>query len=319
MTKVKASPVERRISAGLATPVFGGNSDAGKVAEKLSSLGVGLIGTTENQGYSSPSVASDYTSIVDLGSPWAWKHNPRIPTFGLLTETAASQRPAWNTGLNFAKRVFAPSQWSKDCLDLGDKCVLMPYGVDPVFSLAPVAHTGPFRVMFSAYDVAEERKGLRLAMEAFAKAFQGQDDVEFLIHSTVSRDVQKDDRRIRFRFGGMPAGAMAALYRSADVFVYSSLAEAFPFAALEAMACGVPVIHSGQTGMAELKGLGIEAMSRVVPGPDGQWHEPFVDEIAMLLQFAHSERQVVKAKSAQDAGAVLKKFPWSFEPLLRFL
>jgi len=64
--------------------------------------------------------------------------------------------------------------------------------------------------------------------------------------STASRDVRL--------LGFVDAAALASIYRSADVFVYPSLAEGFGLPVLEAMAHGTAVIASTATSIPEVAG-----------------------------------------------------------------
>ena len=52
--------------------------------------------------------------------------------------------------------------------------------------------------------------------------------------------------------GQLPPATLAALYRRAAAVVVPSLHEGFGFPALEAMACGCPVAHSGRGALGEL-------------------------------------------------------------------
>jgi len=54
--------------------------------------------------------------------------------------------------------------------------------------------------------------------------------------------------------GYVPAHLLAAVYSLADLFVLPSLWEGFGFPALEAMACGVPVVVSEVSSLPELVG-----------------------------------------------------------------
>lgn len=62
---------------------------------------------------------------------------------------------------------------------------------------------------------------------------------------------EEPDETVRFA-GYIPDERLAALYSGAEVFVYPSLFEGFGLPVLEAMACGIPVVTSGTTALAEL-------------------------------------------------------------------
>ena len=100
-----------------------------------------------------------------------------------------------------------------------------------------------------------ERKGVFRLIEAFARS--GQHDAHLVI---VGRDkAQARAERLasshgiasRVHFAGAQEN-VGPWYGAADAFALASLYDPFPNAALEAMACGLPVITTPQSGAAEL-------------------------------------------------------------------
>src|SRR6267143_533133 len=105
-----------------------------------------------------------------------------------------------------------------------------------------------------------ERKGVFRLIEAFARS--GQHDAHLVI---VGRDkAQASAERLassrgiasRVHFAGAQEN-MGPWYGAADAFALASLYDPFPNAALEAMACGLPVITTPQCGTAELIDEGV--------------------------------------------------------------
>jgi glycosyltransferase involved in cell wall biosynthesis len=109
------------------------------------------------------------------------------------------------------------------------------------------------------------RKGIDVLLDAWARAFGPDDDVRLVIKDfgvTSSYKGQTSGDEVRALAAGtdvapvtyltedVPAAELPALYRGADVVVLPYRAEGFCLPALEAMACGVPVIHTaaGPTG-----------------------------------------------------------------------
>ncbi len=100
-----------------------------------------------------------------------------------------------------------------------------------------------------------ERKGLPTLLRALANMRRG--DARLWV---VGRDGQETlmrklaqtlgvDRRVMF-LGAQPD--VRPFYGAADLFVLPTRYDPFPNAALEAMACGLPLVTSGNCGAAEL-------------------------------------------------------------------
>jgi UDP-glucose:(heptosyl)LPS alpha-1,3-glucosyltransferase len=120
-----------------------------------------------------------------------------------------------------------------------------------------------------------ERKGLPRLIEALAR----RDKAELIVVGKDKREAAMRrlaahlglDKRVHF-LGGQEN--VAPWYGAADCFVLPSLYDPFPNAALEAMACGLPVIVSSQCGTAEL----------IAPGENGVTCDAFdTDSIERCL------------------------------------
>jgi len=124
-----------------------------------------------------------------------------------------------------------------------------------------------------------DRKGLAYAVEAAALVAKDA-PVRLLV---AGRGAEGPHLR-RARSLGFASGLrflgetedIAGLYAAADAFVLPTLYDPFPNACLEAMACGVPVVTTAVTGVAEIIASGVD--SYVVPSGDS------VLEIAAALR-----------------------------------
>ena len=123
--------------------------------------------------------------------------------------------------------------------------------VDPRFSKAEArADEGVFRVVYTG--IVTSHKGVPMLLEAFARL--SMPDAELiLVGGTGTRgmrryveDWQRRDPRIR-----LAPGDPLPWLRKASVYVHASFQDGFSFGAMEALACGVPVIVSEDTGMKE--------------------------------------------------------------------
>lgn len=91
--------------------------------------------------------------------------------------------------------------------------------------------------------------GQSCARNDFKLVFAGYPDAS----TAHAASVRKLTRRIAFVTASSD-DQLAALYRGASGLVFPSLHEGFGIPAIEAMACGVPVIASGTTGLGEVVG-----------------------------------------------------------------
>ncbi|MBO2456343.1 glycosyltransferase [Actinomadura violacea] len=146
------------------------------------------------------------------------------------------------------------------------KITVVPVGVN-LTRFAPqgpaLARNGRLRVVTAGRLVT--RKGVDTVINAFARLPRAA-DAELLIAGGPHRAALQTDPTARHLrslacrhgvedrvelLGRMPHGSVPELLRSADVFVCAPHYEPFGTAALEAAACGVPVIASAVGGLRE--------------------------------------------------------------------
>lgn len=123
----------------------------------------------------------------------------------------------------------------------------------------PIERQGPLRVLFVGNDVV--RKGLPTLVEAVA-ALDGD-----AVLDVVSGDEVEEGEHVRLH-RGVTAGSeqLRGLYAEADVFALPTGADAVPWAVLEAMAAGLPVVASDVGAIPELLG----GSGEVVPPGDAE-------------------------------------------------
>jgi glycosyltransferase involved in cell wall biosynthesis len=149
-----------------------------------------------------------------------------------------------------ADRIFVLSSFQKGTfMEAGvdeDKLIVTPLGVDvEAFQPMPVGRDKKvFRVAFVGQ--ISQRKGISYLIEAFSKAAIPESEL-LLVGRAIGRSrAWSAIPRVR-HVPHVPRWELPALYRTADVFVLPSLVEGFGLVALEAMACGVPVVISTNT------------------------------------------------------------------------
>jgi glycosyltransferase involved in cell wall biosynthesis len=142
------------------------------------------------------------------------------------------------------------------------KLRLNPYGVDlAMFHREPKSDRA-FRVLF--VGTVTLRKGLPYLFEAMAGL--GRDDVELRVIGVSEPEMRpimaKYEGKFRY-LGAVARGELHKHYSQASVLVLPSIEEGLALVQAQAMACGVPVIATVNTGAEDLFADGIEGF--IVP------------------------------------------------------
>jgi glycosyltransferase involved in cell wall biosynthesis len=181
------------------------------------------------------------------------------------------------------------------------------------------------------------RKGVDVLLAAWEEAFGPDDDVALVIkdfgtgswyrgqtsQSLVQEFAGRDDvAPVVYLDHEIPAREMASLYRGADVLVAPYRGEGFCLPALEAMACGVPVIHTGTgpTGefVPESGGWALGASQVALPAevslPElaGDGHVQEVDHaelvVALRQAAANADDRRARGRAAAEAA---RNYTWT--------
>jgi glycosyltransferase involved in cell wall biosynthesis len=125
----------------------------------------------------------------------------------------------------------------------------------------PFWHPGPADELPGALErsrfalvvgVGEARKNVRLAIDACARSFDRPDELLAIV-GRLSDDDRAFARSLGVRAGEISASdaMLRALYRRASVVLVPSFAEGFGLVAVEALACGAPVLAADATALPE--------------------------------------------------------------------
>ena len=180
-----------------------------------------------------------------------------------------------------------------------ERLVVVPYGIDTTLWVPPKMKTtmqpnAPLRVLF--VGTVGFRKGIPYLLQALHKCGS-------LVRLTlVGPNSRETDQFLHTAgpainyVGTKTKAALREIYWKSDVLVLPSLVDTFGLVAMEAMACGLPVIVTENCG---------------VPVPDPAWRVPIMnsDAIAQRLEYYAKDRDALK-----NDGQIAQQFARQFTP-----
>ena len=191
----------------------------------------------------------------------------------------------------------APSEFVVTCLaeygDAASRAVVVPFGADPLAPARADRAGDPFRVLFVGN--AGRRKGVGDLLEAWQRA--ALPDAELVIVGSVPRDA--DVTGVRW-LGVLPHEETRAWFARSDVFVLPSLAEGSALVTYEAMAAGVPVVTTRNSGSVVRDAVD----GFIVPAGDP-------GELARRLADLHADPERRRAMGESARARIAGGFTWS--------
>jgi glycosyltransferase involved in cell wall biosynthesis len=237
--------------------------------------------------------------------------------------------------LNLAREVWTTSRFSQESMIRSgvpaENTQVIPNGVNleifrPEGLQAELPTSRPFRFLYVGATI--HRKGIDILLQAYGRAFTSADPVALVIKDLAEDHVSRGqtNENLIHQFSQNPNhpeivylsdyrtnAEMAALYRACDVFVSSYRGEGFCLPALEAMACGRPVIvtQGGSTDdfVASSSGwqipAGLCSLGDSIEGMpvNGEAHllEPDADALVQLLREAFRDESGCLSRGAAAA------------------
>lgn len=241
--------------------------------------------------------------------------------------------------------VWTPSQFVAGVLERAgmdpERIRVIPNGIDPeVFSpQGPIVEVpGARGFLFLFVGGAIARKGFDLLLDAYGEAFTSADDVSLMVKEFGSSSFYSHNSMLsatqRFSPGSrlphlilntesMGDAMLAALYRRSNCLVHPYRGEGFGMTLAEAMACGKPVITTGQGPALEFcseeTGWLIPAESALVPDdppPLGKmseplrWFEPSFEELVRTMRYVYEHREEAARRGRQAALRIHATHTW---------
>ena len=209
--------------------------------------------------------------------------------------------------------VITPSRWLADCVSkstlFGGRTIkIVPNGIDisvfrPVNKSEARKHFGFSQqkkiILFGAVRaVQNELKGFKNLLEALKLIRQP--DLELVVFGSSNSELAKTvDIPVRFLGYISSESEMAMLNSAADVVAVPSLQEVLCQTALEALACGAPVVAFGATGLLDI----------VDHKQTGYLAKPFLSEdLASGIQWVLEDAERLERLSGNARKAAVERF-----------
>ncbi len=222
---------------------------------------------------------------------------PCLPEKGIIEKELAEY--------DEADYVSVPSVFAKNTfLERGfvpGRIICIPYGVDTqVFRRVPKTDN-VFRVIF--VGSISVRKGVQYLLEAVRRL--NLPGLELLLIGSLTADskpiLKKYEGYYKY-IGQVDFFNLYKYYSQGSVFVLPSLEEGMAHVILQAMACGLAVICTNNSGGGDVVSDGVEGY--VVPIRDA-------DFLMQKINFLYNNRQVAEQMGVQAASKVNNCFTWS--------
>jgi glycosyltransferase involved in cell wall biosynthesis len=179
------------------------------------------------------------------------------------------------------------------------RLVKIPSGVDPAKFRQIVKEDSTFRIIFVGGLTL--RKGVHHLLKALS--LLRLPSVELVLIGSLSKDIEpylrRCDERVRY-LGTVPNSELYKHYSQASVFVLPSLEEGMAYVIAEAMACGLPVVISTNTGGSDIVRDGVEGFIVPIRDPEA---------IAQRLLCLYEDRERCRAMG-EAAKARVVDFTW---------
>lgn len=225
-----------------------------------------------------------------------WLPRPAPSTVPGLAEYARRQHDE----ASLADLILCPSSFASNLVTNSginpDRVLTLPFAMQDHFSCQKESHTGPLRVLFAGNDAI--RKGLPVLVEALRQLPEGEVEARGAGSWQISSFGWQQCHQTLTAMGPVPRPEMLALYRWADVFVLPTFSDTMGVVILEAMACGVPVITTSESGGPDIIRSGFDGF--ILP------QNTAADVTKCLLEL--SRNRELLAVLARNAAATSKRF-----------
>lgn len=183
----------------------------------------------------------------------------------LASALPATQEPTWKLErkekeIVLADHIFVASSITKrSLLKVGikeEKVSVIPYGAPTEYFYPQSKPDQIFRALF--VGSLTPRKGIHYLLQAWQKLKLPQSELLLVGSNPLPKNWFAPYENLVRYVSCVPHYSLKTYYNSASVFVFPSLVEGFGLVLLEAMACGIPIITTPNTGGPDVITNGVE-------------------------------------------------------------
>jgi glycosyltransferase involved in cell wall biosynthesis len=223
-----------------------------------------------------------------------WCPGEKVPVPDWFLERMARE-------INDADLVLCPSLFVRDTMVQNgvpvEKCFLNPFGVNTKqFIPRPQVPTKPRYISVGTICV---RKGFQYLFQAFELVKKELPEAELIVVGEYKIDFRMERPKWSGRFTQIPHldhQALAELLKTCSAFVFPSVEEGLARVIPEAMACGLPIIASHESGATTLVRDGVEGL--IIPPRD-----PVKIAEAMIRLGKDTQLNAAMGQAAFESGA----------------
>ena len=283
--------------------------------------------------------------MIDLPQNWRMVSSERRPFVGFFIWEGDCVPEHYMKYLmdENVKQIWVPSKHTKQAIlntwkephpELIDKIKIVPHGVDTkIFKPEEPKEKDIFTFLANkGWRHNLDRGGIQYLVKAYLEEFKTNENVELVIkinpaygipniQSLIQQlDIKNENKpSLSFVTQEVNVNELYKIYNHCDVFVSTSMAEAFNLGGLEAMACGKPTLQTTFGGqkdyMSKLSSWGLDK-GKLIPVnweimyEEVKWFLPDIDDIKKKLRYCFENQDEVKEKGKQ---ALIESKEWTWK------
>lgn len=181
-----------------------------------------------------------------------------------------------------------------------DKIIHIPYGVDLKSFKKTKKDDDVFRVVF--VGAMTLRKGVHYLLQAFSELKLP--NSELLLIGAITDEIRSFFKRYEGKFrwiGSIPQSELYRYYSQGSVFVLNSIEDGFGMVIIQAMACGLPVIATENTGGPDIVRDGKDGF--IIPIRN-------VEKLKEKLSCLYNNKEILKQMGQSAKERAGERFTW---------